>query len=91
MFPSYSGFGRSRVGRHASHVVSHAPKDRNASHGPSTVFHTFDASYVVYYKNNRIVATYVGSKCKKGAKPTEASSGLVHRTVRCATGQCPVH
>jgi hypothetical protein len=23
--------------------------------------------------------------------PTEGSSGLAHRTVRCATGQCPVH
>jgi hypothetical protein len=28
---------------------------------------------------------------KKGAKETEENPGLVHRTVRCATGQCPVH
>jgi hypothetical protein len=28
---------------------------------------------------------------KKGAKKTEGCSGLAHRTVRCATGQCPVH
>jgi hypothetical protein len=27
----------------------------------------------------------------KGAKYTEGSPGLAHRTVRCATGQCPVH
>jgi hypothetical protein len=35
---------RSRSRRHASHVVSHAPKDRNASHSPSIIFRTFDAS-----------------------------------------------
>jgi hypothetical protein len=28
---------------------------------------------------------------KKGAKETEENPGLAHRTVRCATGQCPVH
>jgi hypothetical protein len=28
---------------------------------------------------------------KKGAKETEGCHGLAHRTVRCATGQCPVH
>jgi hypothetical protein len=28
---------------------------------------------------------------KKGAKETEENPSLVHRTVRCATGQCPVH
>jgi hypothetical protein len=28
---------------------------------------------------------------KKGAKETEQNPGLTHRTVRCATGQCPVH
>jgi hypothetical protein len=27
----------------------------------------------------------------KGAKYTEGSPGLAHRTVRCATGQCLVH
>jgi hypothetical protein len=27
---------------------------------------------------------------KKGAKPTEGCPGLAHRTIRCATGQCPV-
>jgi hypothetical protein len=36
--------GRSRPRRRASHVISHAPKDRNASHGPSMIFRTFDAS-----------------------------------------------
>jgi hypothetical protein len=47
-------------------VVSHAPKDRNASHGPSILFCTFGASYVIQGKNDRIVATNVGPKCKKG-------------------------
>jgi hypothetical protein len=28
---------------------------------------------------------------KKGAKGTEEQPGLAHRTIRCATGQCPVH
>jgi hypothetical protein len=27
---------------------------------------------------------------KKGAKETEEDPGLAHRTIRCATGQCPV-
>jgi hypothetical protein len=27
----------------------------------------------------------------EGAKGTEGSPSLAHRTVRCATGQCPVH
>jgi hypothetical protein len=28
---------------------------------------------------------------KKGAKETEGCPGLAHWTIRCATGQCPVH
>jgi hypothetical protein len=55
--------GRSR---HRTHVVSHAPKDRNASYGPSMLFRTFYASYVLYYKNDRVVASHMGPKCKKG-------------------------
>jgi hypothetical protein len=57
---------RNRPRHHASHVSSHAPKNRNASHGPSILFHTIDASYVIYYKNDKIVATIVGPKCKRG-------------------------
>jgi hypothetical protein len=63
MFASSSDFNRSRTRRRA---VSHVPKDRNASHGPSILFHTFDASYVIHCKNDRIVATNVRPKCKKG-------------------------
>jgi hypothetical protein len=46
--------------------ASHAPKDRNVSHGPSMLFHTFDSSNVLYRKNDRVVACNVGPKCKKG-------------------------
>jgi hypothetical protein len=57
MIASSSGsYAHSRPRRCASHVVSHMPKDRNASH----------ASYVIYRKNDRIVATSEGPKCKKG-------------------------
>jgi hypothetical protein len=58
--------GRSRPRRHMSHAVSNALKDRIASHGLSMLFRTFHASYVLYCKNNRIVASNVGPKCKKG-------------------------
>jgi hypothetical protein len=62
MFTSSSGFDRSRTRRHASY----APKHRNASHEPSILLCTFDASYVIHCKNDIIVATNVGPKCKKG-------------------------
>jgi hypothetical protein len=65
MFASSSDSNRSRTRRHASHVVSHAPKDRNTSHGPSILFRTY-ASYIIHCKNDRIVSTNVGPKCKKG-------------------------
>jgi hypothetical protein len=51
--------GRSRPRHHMSHVVSNTPKVRIASHGPVMLFRTFDASYVLYCKNNRIVASNV--------------------------------
>jgi hypothetical protein len=57
--------GRSRPRCHMFHVVSNVPKVRVASHGPSMLFFTFDASYVLYCKNNRIVASNVGPKCNK--------------------------
>jgi hypothetical protein len=54
---------RIRIG---NHVVSHAHKDRSASHGPYMLFRTFYAFYVLYCKNNRVVASNVEPKCKKG-------------------------
>jgi hypothetical protein len=62
---SSSSHAHCRPRRHA-HVVSHAPKARNASHGPSMLFHTFGASYVLYCKNDIVVVSNVGHKCKKG-------------------------
>jgi hypothetical protein len=38
MFVSSSDSNKSKTRHHASHVVSHTPKDRNASHGPSSYF-----------------------------------------------------
>jgi hypothetical protein len=58
--------GRSRHRRHACYVVCHVPKIRNASYGPSILYHTFDASYMLHCKNDRVVASHVGPKCKKG-------------------------
>ena len=69
MIASFSGsydHSRSRPRHRAYHVDSHAPKVRNASHGPSILFRTFDASFVIYHKNITIFATNVGPKCKKG-------------------------
>jgi hypothetical protein len=60
---SSSDSNRSRTRRQA---IPHMPKDRNASHGSSILFHTFDASYVIHCKNDRIVSTNLEPKCKKG-------------------------
>jgi hypothetical protein len=66
MTASSSKCNRSRTRCHSPHSMSHAPRNRNASHGPSILFRTFDASYVIHSKNDKIVATSVGPKCKKG-------------------------
>jgi hypothetical protein len=62
---SSSSYANGRPTRH-NHVVSHAPKASNASHGLYMLFLTFDASYVLYCKNGKVVASNVGPKCKKG-------------------------
>jgi hypothetical protein len=66
MFASSSSSHAHGRPRCHARVVSHAPKARNAPYDPSMLFHTFDASYVLYYKNDRVIASNVGSKCKKG-------------------------
>jgi hypothetical protein len=69
MIASSSGsyaHSRSRSRRRAPHVVPQALKNRNASHGTSMLYCTYDASYVLYCKNDRIVSSNVGPKCKKG-------------------------
>jgi hypothetical protein len=60
MIASSSGsyaHSRSKPMCRASHNDSHASKDMNASHGPFILFRTFDASYVIYRNNDKIVAT----------------------------------
>jgi hypothetical protein len=52
--------------RHHTHVVSHAPRIEIHPMVLKMLFCTFDASYVLYRKNDKVVASNVGSKCKKG-------------------------
>jgi hypothetical protein len=53
--------GRNRPRRH--HVASHAP--RNASNGPTMLYQTYDASFVLLCKNDKVVARSLGPKCKR--------------------------
>jgi hypothetical protein len=50
--------------RHAHHVVSNA--SRNASSGPTILYRTYDASYMLVCKNDIVVAKTSGPKCKGG-------------------------
>jgi hypothetical protein len=62
MFASSSTYvhGRSRP-RH-NHTVSHAP--RKVYTGPTTMYQTCNASFVLSCKNAKVVARKLGSKCK---------------------------
>jgi hypothetical protein len=62
MFASSSTFvhGRSRPRR--NHVVSHSP--RKMCNEPSTIYHACNASFVLSYRNTKVVAKKLGSKCK---------------------------
>jgi hypothetical protein len=53
--------GRNRPRRH--HVASHVP--RNASNGPTLLYQTYDASFVLLCKNDKVVARSLGLKCKR--------------------------
>jgi hypothetical protein len=55
--------GRNRPRCHVHHVVSHAP--RNASNGPTMLYHTYDFSFVFICKNDKVVARNLGPKCKR--------------------------
>jgi hypothetical protein len=55
--------GRNRPRRQVHHVVSHAP--RSASNGPTMLYHTYDASFVLMCKNDKVVARNLGPKCKR--------------------------
>jgi hypothetical protein len=63
MFASSSSYahGRNRPRRH--HVVSHAP--RRASTGPTMIYQTYDASFILTCKNDKVVARSLGPKCKR--------------------------
>jgi hypothetical protein len=66
MFASSSSsyaHGRNRPRRHVQHVASHAP--RNASNGPTMFYQTYDASFVLMCKNDKVVARNLGPKCKR--------------------------
>jgi rhodanese-related sulfurtransferase len=54
------------LGKNVHHAGSHVPKARNASHGHSVSYRTFDASYILYCKSGHVVASNVAPKCKKG-------------------------
>jgi hypothetical protein len=64
MFASSSSsyaHGRNRPRRH--HAASHVP--RNASNGPTLLYQTYDASFVLLCKNDKVVARSLGLKCKR--------------------------
>jgi hypothetical protein len=63
MFASSSSYahGRNRPRRH--HAVSHAP--RKVSTGPTTIYQTCDASFVLTCKKDKVVARSLGPKCKR--------------------------
>jgi hypothetical protein len=53
--------------RHSTHVKMPKKKTPTASNEPNISFKTFDASYVLTNKSNKVVAKYVGGK-HKGSK-----------------------
>jgi hypothetical protein len=53
----------SRPRRHVHHVVSNAP--RNASNGPTMLYQTYDASYVLICKNDKVVARNLGLSARE--------------------------
>jgi hypothetical protein len=63
MFASSSSYahGRNRPRRH--HVASHAPKKTLT--GPTTLYQTCNASFVLLCKNDKVVARSLGPKCKR--------------------------
>jgi hypothetical protein len=54
--------GKNKPRRHVHRVVSNAP--RNASNGPTMLYRTYDTSYVLICKNDKVVARNLGPKCK---------------------------
>jgi hypothetical protein len=63
MFATSSSYAHGRNRPRHNHIVSHAP--RKVSTGPTTIYQTCDASFVLSCKNARVVARKLGSKCKR--------------------------
>jgi hypothetical protein len=63
MFATSSSYAHGRNRPRRNHVVSHVP--RKVSTGPTSIYHTCDASFVLPCKNAKVVARKLGSKCKR--------------------------
>jgi hypothetical protein len=63
MFASSSSFTHGRNRPRHNHVVSYVP--RKVCTGPTTIYQTCDASFVLSCKNAKVVARKLGSKCKR--------------------------
>jgi hypothetical protein len=63
MFASSSSYAHGRNIHRRHHVASHAP--RKASNGPTMLYQTYDASFVLLSKNDKVVARSLGPKCKR--------------------------
>jgi hypothetical protein len=68
MFASSSTYDFGRHKPRRNHAVPHAPRRNYASrkmcNEPTTVFHACNISFVLSYKNAKVVARKLGSKCK---------------------------
>jgi hypothetical protein len=62
MFASSSTYVHGRSRPRKNHVVHHVP--RKTCNKPTTVFHACNTSFVLSYKNEKVVARKLGSKCK---------------------------
>jgi hypothetical protein len=63
MFASSSSYAHGRNRPRLHHVASHAP--RKASTGPTTLYQTCNASFVLLCKNDKVVSRSLGPKCKR--------------------------
>jgi hypothetical protein len=63
MFATSSSYAHGRKWPRRNHVVSHVP--RKVSTGPTAIYHTCDASFVLSCKNAKVVARKLGSKCNR--------------------------
>jgi hypothetical protein len=63
MFASSSSYAHGRSRTRCHRVASHVP--RNASNGPTMLYQTYDASFVLLCKNDKVVARSLGLKCKR--------------------------